>query len=123
MDVIHGPPRFEFADPPFRHSLPMTLSFAATASRPTAVLTGPLHLVGGPARSLPQPWWPGAATCRTTCSKFSSTRPIVISQSLEEVTEVGQVDSPVIPRGDDDPQFSGNDLERTFTGPVRSIVR
>jgi len=65
MEVIHGPrrsrpgtydawlavlresrPRFEFTDPPFRHSLPMTLSFAATATRPTAVLTDPLHLVG-----------------------------------------------------------------------------
>ncbi len=65
MDVIHGPrrsspgtydswlavlrasrPRFEFTDPPFRHSLPMTLACAATASRPTAVLTGPLHLTG-----------------------------------------------------------------------------
>jgi DNA-binding transcriptional LysR family regulator len=63
MDVIHGPrrtspgtydawravlrasqPRFDFTDPPFRHSLPMTLAFAATASRPTAVLTSPLHL-------------------------------------------------------------------------------
>jgi hypothetical protein len=63
MDVIHGPrrsspgtydawlavlragrPRFEFTDPPFRHSLAMTLAFAATASRPTAVLTSPLHL-------------------------------------------------------------------------------
>ncbi len=62
MEVIHTPrragaatydawlavlrtsqPRFEFTDPPFRHSLPMTLAFAATASRPTAVLTGPLH--------------------------------------------------------------------------------
>jgi DNA-binding transcriptional LysR family regulator len=63
MDVIHGPrrlssglydawlevlrarnPRFDFTGPPFRHSLPMTLAFAATASRPTAVLTGPrLH--------------------------------------------------------------------------------
>ena len=62
MDVIHGPrraspgtydawravlrasqPRFEFTDPPFRHSLPMTLAFAATANRPTAVLTSPLH--------------------------------------------------------------------------------
>ena len=60
MDVIHGPrrlepgiydawtavlraidPRFEFADPPLRHSLPVDLSFAATADRPTAVLTGP----------------------------------------------------------------------------------
>jgi hypothetical protein len=60
MDVIHGPrrrssglydswlevlrarnPRFDFTDPPFRHSLPMTLAFAATASRPTAVLTCP----------------------------------------------------------------------------------
>ena len=65
MDVIHGPrrtspgtydawravlrasqPRFEFTDPPFRHSLPMTLAFAATASRPTAVLTSPMHPIG-----------------------------------------------------------------------------
>jgi DNA-binding transcriptional LysR family regulator len=63
MDVIHGPrragaatydawltvlrtsqPGFAFIDPPFRHSLPMTLAFAATAGRPTAVLTGPLHV-------------------------------------------------------------------------------
>jgi DNA-binding transcriptional LysR family regulator len=65
MEVIHGPrrtspgtydawravlcarrPRFEFTDPPFRHSLPMTLAFAATASRPTAVLTSPFHQTG-----------------------------------------------------------------------------
>ena len=62
MDVIHGPrhaspgtydawrgvlrarrPRFEFTDPPFRRSLPMTLAFATTASQPTAVLTGPVQ--------------------------------------------------------------------------------
>ena len=62
MDVVHGPrrlnaetydawlgvlrtasPRFEFTDPPFRNSLPMTLAFAATGGRPTAVLTGPLY--------------------------------------------------------------------------------
>jgi DNA-binding transcriptional LysR family regulator len=66
MDVLHGPrranpgiydawravlrasqPRFEFTDSPFQHSLPMTLAFAATASRPTAVLTGPLHVTSG----------------------------------------------------------------------------
>ena len=65
MDVIYGPraasagtydawlavlrasqPRFEFTDPPFRRSLPMTLAFAATASRPTAVLTNPRHVIG-----------------------------------------------------------------------------
>ncbi len=65
MDVIHGPrrlspgpydawlavmrasnPRFDFTDPPFRQSLPMTLAFAATASQPTAVLTGPQHRIG-----------------------------------------------------------------------------
>jgi hypothetical protein len=65
MDVIHGPrrvrsatydawlevirsrnPRFDFTDPPFRHSLPMTLAFAATASRPAAVLTGPRQHAG-----------------------------------------------------------------------------
>jgi hypothetical protein len=60
LDIIHGPrraspatydhwlevlqavnPRFEFTDPPFRHSLPVVLAFAATAGRPAAVLTGP----------------------------------------------------------------------------------
>jgi DNA-binding transcriptional LysR family regulator len=60
MDVIYGPrraepgiydawtqvlravdPRFEFSDPPLRHSLQMNLAFAATADRPAAVLTGP----------------------------------------------------------------------------------
>jgi DNA-binding transcriptional LysR family regulator len=72
MDVIHGPPRggvatygawlavlrtmdprIEFTDPPFRNSLPMTLAFAATASRPTAVLTCPRHVIG--ARKTPLP--------------------------------------------------------------------
>jgi DNA-binding transcriptional LysR family regulator len=65
LPVIHGPrrhgpaihdawltvlrtedPHFEFADPPFRNSLPMTLAFAATGTRPAAVLTGPRHPVG-----------------------------------------------------------------------------
>jgi DNA-binding transcriptional LysR family regulator len=64
LDIVHGPrrasagrydawlavlrtedPRFDFVDPPFRNSLPMTLAFAATGSRPTAVLTGPHHRV------------------------------------------------------------------------------
>src|SRR6266545_7218079 len=67
MDVIHGPrrastttydrwldalravnPRFEFTDPPVRHSLPMALAFVATASRPTVVLTGPTAIAGPP---------------------------------------------------------------------------
>jgi len=65
MDVIHGPrraeagtydawtrvmrtvdPRFEFTDPPFRHSLPMALAFASTGDRPTAVVTGPSAIAG-----------------------------------------------------------------------------
>ncbi|HEV2253050.1 MAG TPA: LysR family transcriptional regulator [Streptosporangiaceae bacterium] len=65
MDVVHGPrraepgtydawtqvlravePRFEFSDPPLRHSLRMDLAFAATADRPTAVLTGPSVIAG-----------------------------------------------------------------------------
>jgi hypothetical protein len=68
LDVIHGPrraqagtydawtkivqaadPRFEFTDPPFRSSLPLTLAFAAAADRATAVLTGPATAVGSPA--------------------------------------------------------------------------
>jgi DNA-binding transcriptional LysR family regulator len=67
MDVIHGPrraepgtydawtsivrttdPRFQFTDPPLRHSLPVALAFAATAGRPAAVLTGPVAIAGTP---------------------------------------------------------------------------
>jgi hypothetical protein len=67
LDVIHGPrrastatydrwlevlratdPRFGFTDPPVRRSLPMALAFAATASRPAAVLTGPAVIAGPP---------------------------------------------------------------------------
>jgi DNA-binding transcriptional LysR family regulator len=67
MDVIHGPrraspatydrwlhvlrtvdPRFEFTDPPLRHSLPVTLALAATARQPAAVLTGPVAIASVP---------------------------------------------------------------------------
>jgi DNA-binding transcriptional LysR family regulator len=67
LDVVHGPrrasagiydawlavlrsaePRFEFADQPFPQSLPLTIAFAVTASRPTAVLSGPRHPAGQP---------------------------------------------------------------------------
>src|ERR1700745_1599817 len=66
LPVIHGPrrtapvtydawttvlqtvnPRFEFTDPPLRCSLPVTLTFAATADRPAAVLPGPATHAGG----------------------------------------------------------------------------
>jgi hypothetical protein len=71
MDVVHGPrqsspdtydawlevlrsvrPRFEFTDPPLRHSLALALAFAATADRLTAVLTRPLRPVGEPAAKM-----------------------------------------------------------------------
>jgi DNA-binding transcriptional LysR family regulator len=76
MDVIHGPrrastatydrwltilraadPRFEFTDPPLRHSLPVALAFAATSGRPAAVLTGPVAIADVPPGviRLPQP--------------------------------------------------------------------
>ena len=67
LDVIHGPrrasawslrrlanilqatdPRFQFTDPPLRHSLPVTLAFAATAEPPAAVLTGPAAIAETP---------------------------------------------------------------------------
>jgi DNA-binding transcriptional LysR family regulator len=65
MNVVHGPrevspatydawlgvlravrPGFEFTDPPSRHSLPVALAFAASAERPTAVLTSPVRAAG-----------------------------------------------------------------------------
>jgi DNA-binding transcriptional LysR family regulator len=70
MEVIHGPrrveagtydawarvlraadPRFEFTDPPLRHSLRMVLAFAASAGKPAAVLTGPTAVTNAPADS------------------------------------------------------------------------
>jgi DNA-binding transcriptional LysR family regulator len=79
MDIVHGPrraspatydawlavlrtchPRFEFTDSPLRNSLPVTLVFAATASRPTAVLTGPLHRPGAGSRPAPPQGTAGA---------------------------------------------------------------
>lgn len=85
MTVVHGPqranpvtydpwlailravnPRFEFTDPPFRRSLPITLAFAASASRPAAVLTGPLHRIGhGPGPAGPDPAGPDPAGAST----------------------------------------------------------
>jgi DNA-binding transcriptional LysR family regulator len=76
MDVVHGPrrvspgtydawlavlrtknPHFEFTDPPFRRSLPMTLAFAASASHHATVLTGPHHRLAAE----PAPTRPGRA--------------------------------------------------------------
>jgi DNA-binding transcriptional LysR family regulator len=74
IDVIYGPrraepgiydawtqvlrtvdPAFEFSDPPLRHSLQMNLAFAATADRPTAVLSGPSVITGSRPRLIPLP--------------------------------------------------------------------
>jgi DNA-binding transcriptional LysR family regulator len=80
LDIVHGPrraspatydawlaalrasnPRFAFTDPPFRNSLPMTLAFAATGTRPTAVLTGPRHGIG-PGHAPEPPGHPAGGT-------------------------------------------------------------
>jgi hypothetical protein len=74
LDVLHGPrreqagthgawtsivqavdPRFAFTDPPFQSSLPLTLAFAATADRPTAVLTGPATAADSSATPIRRP--------------------------------------------------------------------
>jgi DNA-binding transcriptional LysR family regulator len=74
MTVVHGPrradtgtydewlgelratdPGFTFTDPPFRHSLSMSVAFAASASRPTAVLTSPCLAIGGAAATATEP--------------------------------------------------------------------
>ena len=71
LPVIHGPrraqpgsydawatamqavdPGFTFTDPPFRHSLAMTLALAAAGNRPAAVLTGPVTAVRTQARPI-----------------------------------------------------------------------
>ena len=67
-------PELRFTDPSFpsfRRSLPMTLAFAATASRPTAVLTGPQHRVGdrpGPRSRIGRLVPPGGFAGRGICA-------------------------------------------------------
>jgi DNA-binding transcriptional LysR family regulator len=74
MDVIHGPrrlsagtydawlavlrtrnPHFEFTDPPFWRSLPMTLALAASATQAAAVLTGPHNRIAAAGPGLTRP--------------------------------------------------------------------
>jgi DNA-binding transcriptional LysR family regulator len=74
MTVVHGPrradtgtydawsevlraadPGFAFTDPPLRHSLPMSLAFAAAASNPTAVLTCPYIAMGSTGAAAREP--------------------------------------------------------------------
>jgi hypothetical protein len=104
MDVIHGPrragaatydawlavmqashPGFDFTDPPFRHFRQIILAFAATASRPTAVLTGPQHPVGhrsAPARPDPVAGPGGMVSARLDRSPLTATASLVWSGDL-----------------------------------------
>ena len=78
-------PRFGFTDPPFRRSLPMALAFVATASRPTAVLTGPQHRTGDrpePAEPDPAAGTHGMARARVEGSPFAATAGLVWSGDL-----------------------------------------
>jgi len=102
MDVVHGPrrldagtydawlavlraasPRFSFTDPPFCRSLPMTPAFAAAASRPPAVLTGPRHRI----EDWPMPAGPGPGPAdmvraRVARSPFAATAALVWTGDL-----------------------------------------
>ena len=103
LPVIHGPrraapaaydawlaalradhPRFDFTDPPFRSSLPMTLAFAATATRPAAVLTGPRHTVT--TSTAPQPGPPadtyGMTPARLHHHRLTATAGLVWNSDL-----------------------------------------
>src|ERR1700745_2458407 len=54
------PPWFAFPDPPLRCPLPVTLAFAATGNRPSAVLTSPAIAAGRPPGAARRPG-PGEA--------------------------------------------------------------
>lgn len=109
MTVIHGPrrlgtatygawlevlraanPRFNFTDQPFRWSLPVTLALAATAVRPTAVLTGPRHRVEdwtGPARSDPAAGSAGMVRARLEGSALTASAGLVWNRDLPRLLQ------------------------------------
>jgi len=102
LDVIHGPrrvqpvtydawtkvlqevdPRFQFIDPPFRRSLHMTLSFAATGDRPMAVLTGPAMPVRAATPfQLPRPDKSGMVRVSLTSRPLTASAALVWSGDL-----------------------------------------
>jgi DNA-binding transcriptional LysR family regulator len=104
LDVVHGPrrlspvtydawlavlravnPRFGFTDPPFRRSLPITLAFAASTCRPTAVLTGPHRRLGdwpGPAEPDPAAGPAGLVRARIDGSPLTAAAALVWSGDL-----------------------------------------
>ena len=155
LDVIHGPrrlstvthdawlailraanPRFDFADPPFRHSLPVILAFAATSDRPAVVLTGPRHRLG----DWPGPADPAAAGCaglvrvRVEGSALTATaaltwhgdlsRPLqqVLFDAVDGITSVLASTPGVTPRGYHWPfgKKEGSDPERATARGARS---
>ena len=78
-------PRFEFTDPEFRRLLPITLAFAASTSRPTAVLTGPHHRLGdwpGPAEPDPAADPAGLVRARIHGSPLTATAALAWSPDL-----------------------------------------
>jgi DNA-binding transcriptional LysR family regulator len=109
LDVVHGPrrlspvtydawlevlravnPRFEFTDPPFRRLLPITLAFAASTSRPTAVLTGPHHRPGdrpGPAEPDPAADPAGLVRARIDGSPLTAAAALVWSGDLPRMLQ------------------------------------
>jgi len=78
-------PRLDFTDPPFRHSLPMALAFAATSDRPAAVLTSPQHRIGdwpGPAEPDPAADPAGMVRARIEGSSLTAAAALVWSGDL-----------------------------------------
>lgn len=100
LDVVHGPrraspatydawlaairavrPGITFTSPPSGHSLPVALAFAATADRPAAVLTGPLHGVGDGPRQEPAHTF-GMVRVRLDTSPLTATAAVIWNGDL-----------------------------------------
>jgi hypothetical protein len=74
--------RFEFTDPPFRHSLPMMLPFAVTWKRPTSVLTGPSVIAGSRPRLIRLPRLPRSAGTHDMVRISIDNHPLTAAASL-----------------------------------------
>jgi DNA-binding transcriptional LysR family regulator len=107
MSIIHGPrragpaiydtwlrllrtanPKARFTDPPISGSLPLTLSFAATAGQPTAVLTSPLHPVTQPCPDPELPRSRHAPASRDMIPAYLGRRPLTATAALVWSTDL-----------------------------------
>jgi DNA-binding transcriptional LysR family regulator len=120
-------PRFEFTDPPLRRSLAIALAFAATASLPAAVLTGPAVIAAPPGViQLPRPAGTGAMTrVRIAGHPLTATAALVWHRDLPRPLQqilFDTADAATLPTAPAPPRTGPHHAAELTSGPAPALA-